>query len=368
MPFEASTSISRDLANVAERISGADELTPSFCERLTHALSQLWGAGAETMHDDDRARFDAILVRIVPTTSVGTRIELSDKIARSSEPPRGILLVLAHDEIEIAGPILRLSPALGDDDLVDVARRCGARHMCAIAERPLLSIRVTDVLVLRGDDDVRRVVVANPGARLSDKSFARLSLQTREDSAIGLVLIAREDLPDLVVRFLQNNGSPEIRRALDARDDRPRPAAAAAAAQVAKSIRRAEDGWLEPYDFEAARSVLPHLAEQRHQIDAFVRRLAQTDRFPEIVVVIGEVTGIPLDLVKHMLVALDTDPFVKVARSLGLRNDTVQEILMIGPWLHRLDARARESTILAFQTTDVDDARARVRRWAGEAR
>ena len=359
-------SISRDLARVAERISGDDELTPTFCERLTHALSQLWGAGAEDMHDDDRARFDAILVRIVPTTSVGTRIELSDKIARSSEPPRGILLVLAHDDIEIAGPILRLSPALGDDDLVDVARRCGARHMCAIAERPLLSIRVTDVLVLRGDDDVRRVVVANSGARLSDKSFARLSLQTREDRAIGLVLVARADLPDLVVRFLQNNGSPEIRRALDARDDRPRHGTAVA--QVAKSIRRAEDGWLEPYDFEAARSVLPHLAEQRHQIDNFVRRLAQTDRFPEIVVVIGEVTGIPLDLVKHMLVSLDTDPFVKVARSLGLKNDTVQEILMIGPWLHRLDARARESAILAFQTSDVDDARARVRRWAGETR
>lgn len=366
MQFEAMSPISGDLARVADRIACDVDLTPAFCERLTRALSQLWTIGGETMQADDRERFDAILVRIVPTSTVGARIELSDRIARSPEPPRGVLLVLAHDDIEIAGPILRLSPALGDDDLVDVARRCGTTHMCAIAERPDLSIRVTDVLVLRGDDGVRRVVVANPGARLSDKSFARLSLQTREDGALGLVLVARVDLPDLVVRFLEANGSPDIRRALHDRRNHPRDAGVST--QVAKSIRRAEDGWLEPYDFEEAQAVLSNLPEASQQVDAVVRRLAHTDRFAEIVVVLAQKTEIPLDLVKHMLVSLDTEPFVKVARALGLKNDTVQEILMIGPWLHRLDARAREATMLAFQATDVEEARARVRRWAGTAR
>ncbi len=363
MPLDSSTSISRDLAKVAERLAANEELAPEFCERLTHALSQLWRAGADDLPEDDRRRFDAILVRIVPTTTVGTRIELSDSIARSVVPPRGILLILAHDEIAIAGPILRLSPALGDDDLVDIARRCGPIHMGVIAERSELSIRVTDVLVLRGDDRVRRVVVANAGAHLSDKSFARLSLQTRDDAEIGLVLVARADLPDLVVRFLETNGSPEIRRALIERENRPRDPALTA--QVAKSIRRTEDGWLEPYDFDEATRVVPRLAEGRHQIDTFVRRLAQSDRFPELVVVLSEVTGIPLDLVKHMMVSLDTEPFVKVARAIGLKSETVQEILMVGPWLHRLDARGREAALLAWQTTDTDDARARVRRWAG---
>lgn len=362
MPIQASTSLSRDLAKVVDRV-GDDHLTPDFCERLTRALSQLWSVGGEAMPEDDRARFDSILVRIVPTTTVGTRIELSDAIARSPMPPRGILLVLAHDDIEVAGPVLRLSSALDDDDLVDVARRCGPTHMCAIAERPELSIRVTDVLVLRGDDDVRRVVVGNAGAHLSDKSFARLSLQTREDEAVGLVLVARADLPELVVRFLQNNGSPEIRRALIERENRPRDDALSS--QVARSIRRTEDGWLETYDFERARGVLTRLGEARHQIDPFLHRLAQNEHFPEIVLVLAEVTGIPLDLVKHMLVSLDTDPFVKVAKAIDLQAETVEEILMIGPWLHRLDARARSAALLAFQATDVDDARARVRRWAG---
>lgn len=364
MPRETTMSISRDLARVADRIAAGSDLKPDFCDRLTHALSQLWSVGAEALADDDLSRFDSILVRIVPTTSVGTRIALSDQIAVSPIAPRGILLVLAHDDLAVAGPVLRLSPALTDEDLVDVARRCGARHMGVIAERSQLSIRVTDVLVLRGDDDVRRVVTANAGAHLSDKSFARLSLQARDDETVGLVLIARADLPDLVVRFLQANGGAEVRRALVARENRTHDGEIFG--HVAKSIRLTEDGWLESWDFESAASVLQRLGEARHQLDPFVRRLAQTDRFPEIVHVLAEVTGLPLDLVKHMMVSLDTDPFVKVARAVGLKAETVAEVLMIGPWMHRLDARAREATMLAWQATDVDDARARVRRWAGE--
>lgn len=364
MPIESTMSISNDLTTVADRIASKGDLRPDFCDRLTRALAQLWSAGADGIADDDVTRFDSILVRIVPTSSVDTRIELSDRIATSPVAPRGILLILAQDDLDVASPILRLSPALTDEDLVDVARRCGPAHMGAIAERPKLSIRVTDVLVLRGDDGVRRVVTGNSGAHLSDKSFARLSLQARDDEKVGLVLVARTDLPDLVIRFLQANGSAEIKRALVDRQGLPRDGEITG--HVAKSIRLTEDGWLESWDFEAAATVLARLGEARHQLDPFIRRLAQTDRFPEIVIVLAEVTGLPLDLVKHMMVSLDTEAFVKVARAVGLKADTVAEVLMIGPWLHRLDARARDATMLAFQTTDADDARARIRRWAGE--
>ena len=364
MSIQASTPVSRDLARVADRIAASALLRPEFCDRLARALSQLWSVAAPQFVDEDLGKFDAILIRLVPTTSLDTRVELSDRIADAEQAPRALLLVLAHDAIEVAGPILRRSPALADDDLVDVARRCGAGHMGAIAERPEISIRVSDVLVLRGDDLVRRTVCANPGAHLSDKSFARLSLQAREDESFGIVLVHRADLPELVVRFLRDNGSPTLRRALDERDSGR--GVHDPLARISTSIRATEAGWLEPYDFEAAAAVLQRLGDARHHLDPFVRRLAQTDNFPEVVQVIAEVSGLPLDLVKHMMVSLDTEPFAKVARAVGLRVETVQEILMIGPWLHRLDARARDAALLVFQATTVDDARARLRRWVGD--
>lgn len=362
MSVQAQLSISGDLARVAERIAASADLAPVLCDRLTRALGQLWSAGRDGFASDDVESFDAILLRVAPAATRDARADLSDRIARSPTPPRAVLLVLAHDAIEIAGPILRFSPALGEEDLVDIARRCGLSHMGAIAERPELSVRVTDVLVLRGDDGIRRLVTANAGARLSDKSFARLSLQARDDTAVGLILVARADLPDLVVRFLQANAAPEVCRALEERELAPRTDDVAV--HVARSIRLTEEGWLEPYDFEAAASVLRRLSDARHQLDTFVRKLAQTDHFAEVVHVLAAVAGLPLEHVKHMMVALDTGPFVVLARALGLKSDTVQEILMIGPWLHRLDPRAREATLLAWTTVDSDEARATLRRWA----
>lgn len=176
MSVEGRTTVSQDLAAIADRVAAEHLLRPEFCDRLTSALSQLWSIASAEIVDDDLGRLDSILLRLVPVTSRGTRIELSDRICDSMQPPRGVLLVLAHDEIDVAGPILRRSPALTEDDLIDVARRCGTSHMGAIADRTSIPFRVTDVLVLRGDDVVRRVVCRNAGALISDKSFARLSL------------------------------------------------------------------------------------------------------------------------------------------------------------------------------------------------
>ncbi|TBW38795.1 DUF2336 domain-containing protein [Siculibacillus lacustris] len=353
--------ISEDLARVVERVEHIRGLDADLCERLTRSVAQLWGHAGALCSDDDRASFDRILVRITPEASVDTRLFLSDRLAAVVEPPRGILLVLARDVVEVARPVLENSPALTDADLVEIARSRGAAHMEVIAERRDLSIRVTDVLVLRGDDAVRRVVAGNGGARLSDKGFTRLGLQACNDHVVETRLVRRDDLPDMIVHFLIERGSPEARselakRARHALDgDR--------LGYSALSIRATEDGWLDPYDFVQAAGVLSRLDELRHHLDSFVRKLAQTERFPEIVHVLAAATGLPLDTMKHVMVGLDTEPFVVAARAIGLKVETVGELLATGPWLHRLDARARAAAEAAFHALPTQEARRRLDAW-----
>jgi len=360
MSGTTTSSLSRDLSRVAERLGASDVLGQQFCERLTRSLTQLWGLAEASMSDDDLDCFDAILIRIAPTAPVDARVDLSDRISTTRRPPRRLLLALARDIVEIARPVLENSPALTEADLVDIARTCGLGHMEAIAERHELPIRVTDVLVLRGDDIVRRIVAGNGGAHLSDKSFARLSLQAREDPTVESRLVHRDDLPDLIVRFLLENGSQKAREILIERAEQA-PTKGPSACLV--SIRLAEAGWLEPYDFEAAAEILGPLKNARHQLDGFVRRLAQADHFAEIVQVMAAVSELPLDTVKHMMVGLDTSSFVVVARFAALKPETVRAVLSTGPWLHRLDNRARDAAVAEFQALSIDDARARLRSW-----
>ena len=130
-----------------------------------------------------------------------------------------------------------------------------------------------------------------------------------------------------------------------------------------RSLVAAEDGWLEPYDFTAAAAVLGPLANARMKLDGFVRRLAATECFPEIVHVLADVSHLPLDTMKHLMVGLDTEAFVVVARAVGLKIETVREIMNTGPWLHRLDDRTREATARAFEALDGETARARLDQW-----
>ncbi len=354
--------ISNDLERVVWRVENGNELGPDFCDRLTRSLAQLFHHADAACSDEDRASFDRILIRIAPGATDGARLFLSDHLAGSPQPPRAILLLLANDDVEVARPILERSPALGENDLIDIARHHGARHMEVIAERGDLTFRVTDILVLRGDDDVRRVVAGNDRAQLSDKGFARLSVQSRGDTVVEARLIRRGDLPDLVIRFLIENGSPTAREALVDRDRGARPIRSLGCGAL--PIRAAEDGWLEPYDFEASAVVLDRLAEVRNHVDGFLLRLAQSDRFPEIVHILAAVTDIRLETMKHLMVSLDTEPFAVIARALTLKTDTVREILATGPWLHRLDARSRDAMIARFRGLDPDEARARLVHWA----
>ncbi|MDK9697663.1 MAG: DUF2336 domain-containing protein [Siculibacillus sp.] len=353
--------ISDDLAHVVRRVENATLLGADFCDRLTRSLAQLFDIAAPNCSDDDRAAFDRILVRITPGATIEARIYLSDRLADSDLPPREILVALANDVAEVARPILVRSPALGECDLIDIARARGPGHMGAIAERVDLTIRVTDVLVLRGDDQVRRIVAGNETAPISDKSFTRLSLQARGDMVVEARLIRRGDLPDVVIRFLVENGSPEARRALAERP--PAHRAPTFHDGTLLPIRAAEDGWLDAYDFEAATSILDRVDEVRNHVDGFIRRLAEADRFAEVVLVLAEVTGLPLETMKHLLVSLDTHPFAVVARALSLKSDTVRELLSTGPWIHRLDDRGRDAALMLFRSLDPEDSRMRLREW-----
>lgn len=364
MQTVATSDMSRDLERIVCRVEGAQQLGADFCDRLTRSLTQLFQVAEASCSPEDRVSFDRILVRVAPVASEDARLALSDALADAAEPPRAILLKLANDVLEVARPILVRSPALADEDLAEIARINGSGHMIAIAGRPGLGYRVTDILVLRGDDDVRRAVAANPSAHLTDKSFSRLSLQARSDTLIEARLLRRDDLPEVVIRFLVDHGSVAAQAA---QAERSRARARSGLGTCTVPIRAAEDGWLEPYDFTAAAAVLDRLPEVRNHVDGFVRRLAETDRFAEVVQILAGASDLPLDTMKHVMVSLDTEPFAVIARALALRSDTVSELLSTGPWLHRLDTRMREQTVTLFRALDPDDARARVHGWVEEA-
>lgn len=141
--------------------------------------------------------FDVVIARLTAAIETRARVDLAERLADVPNAPPGVIRSLAHDEIMVARPVLARSDRLSDQDLVSVAVERGRDHMLAISERDLLSEKVTDVLVSRGDQVVAHAVAGNATARLSNRGLDALVDKARADDALTALLSQRIDIaPD----------------------------------------------------------------------------------------------------------------------------------------------------------------------------
>ena len=100
-----------------------------------------------------------------------------------------------HDEIAIAGPVLRESARLSEDDLIEIAETKSEPHLLAVSGRWWLKEVVTDALLARQYPSVSRRIVGNPGARISAAGFAIVVAQAETDAGLAVEAGIRVDLP-----------------------------------------------------------------------------------------------------------------------------------------------------------------------------
>jgi uncharacterized protein (DUF2336 family) len=157
---------------------------------------------SDTSSDGVLDAYDTVLLRLSGMVDPAVRAEIAADLARQRRVPPAIVRHLALDEIEIAQPLLILSPMLSDADLCGIAEIRGVQHRRAIARRPLIGGTVTDLLIARGDDSVRRALAGNVTARISLAGFEKLLEQAKRDAAMRELLAHHPALPGDIRRAL----------------------------------------------------------------------------------------------------------------------------------------------------------------------
>ncbi len=140
--------------------------------------------------------FDEVIYRLIKKSDRATLAEVANALAPVQKGPAKVLGTLArHSDSSIIGPVIALSPSLRDKDLADIAEKAEPRMLMAIAARPKLGEVVTDVLLKRGNQDIKLRVINNPKAKLSESGFARLVIGLNGDKKLAAAISARADVP-----------------------------------------------------------------------------------------------------------------------------------------------------------------------------
>ncbi len=149
------------------------------------------------------------------------RRALAVTLQNSPHLPREIAVKLASDLDSIAMPILSSSPALTDDDLIDVVRSGVAVRQMAVAGRKKVSSKVVQVIASEGREPAVAVAAANNGAVFSEDSFSITLERFGKNAKITDGLIARDSLPVHVAEKLVSLVSDEALKRLAKRHELP---------------------------------------------------------------------------------------------------------------------------------------------------
>jgi uncharacterized protein (DUF2336 family) len=176
-------------------------------------ITDLFLTGVDDFEAQHVDVFDDVLCGLIEKIEREAVAELSRDVAELPKAPHMLSRRLArHDDIEVAGPVLRRSVVLNESDLIEVAQNKSQLHLEAIANRAHVSERVSDILIDRGNATVLCTVAGNAAARFSTRGYSTLLDQAKSNANIASALVGRSDLSPAMFRKPAAQASADVKK------------------------------------------------------------------------------------------------------------------------------------------------------------
>jgi len=293
----------------------------------TRRISELFLQGAANFRSDHVELFDGVLIDLVPHSELAARAELAERLSLLANAPPRLVGHLARDqEIRIAGPLLRRSPVVDDETLMEIARIRGQDHLLAMSERSRLSPDITDVIVRRGDREVVRRAAANAGARFSDSGYSALIKRAVRDGVLTLAVGQREDLSGSQLKDLLAGTLDVVRRRLF---ELVKPGRQAAIKQAMSEISGVPDPVEADRDFAPAQRAILALHRAGELNEAALLGFAKAHQYEESVAALSAMSGVKIATVDGLISGDRNDPILIVGKATGLEWATVRALILL---------------------------------------
>ena len=152
-----------------------------------------------------------VLIELLRQAETDIRQSLSEKLSVLDTVPLRLVLQLANDDIEIARPVLKNSPVLGEFDLMYIIKSKTSEYWQTIATRKCLSDQVIDVLADTNDFDTALALAENTEIVLTQHAMVALSDIARDSDVLAIPLLRRSEVPSELAMALYKYVGEEIK-------------------------------------------------------------------------------------------------------------------------------------------------------------
>jgi uncharacterized protein (DUF2336 family) len=300
--------------NVARRVETLRRVTDLFIE------------GAVDFSSEQIGLFDDVFQCLMEHIETSAKTLLANRLAPLDAAPPLTIRALAFDDlIEVAAPVLSRSERLDDETLIETARNKSQAHLVAISTRRVLSGAVTDILVLRGNDEVIHNTVNNPGASFSERGYTRLIDRAEGDDNLATCLGLRPTIPRHLYLKLVAKASVTVRARLEAANPQQAGEVSSAVQEATQRARNAPSA-ITP-ETAIAHALVKSLYEDgrldEHQVAAF----AEAGKFDEANAAIAALANVSVSIAENMMVETRSEGVMILAKVASMTWPTVKAII-----------------------------------------
>ncbi len=195
-----------------ELIELAKEPSSDRRRALLRKITDVFLRDAGSHSDSQSESFGDIMHQLAYDLERDIREELSNRLASVEFAPHQLIRALAHDEIDVAKPVLEQSPVLTEDDLIEVSQKHDQEHLQAITSRSEIGERLSRVIVERGDDVTVEKLLKNEQARIAPDTAEKITDRAKTSVRLQEPLIGRSDVTQEMLVDLYKHVADEIKQ------------------------------------------------------------------------------------------------------------------------------------------------------------
>jgi uncharacterized protein (DUF2336 family) len=290
-------------------------------------IAGLFFEGAATLQDRHVDFLDNILIDLVPYAELNVRAEIAERMSLYANAPPVLVGRLAREnDILVASPVLKRSPVLDEETLIEIAQVKGPGHLLALAERKTLSSEVTDAIVRRGDREAVRRAAGNAGARFSERGYSELIRRAGQDGVLTLAIGQRDDLSDQRLKDLLAGSLDVIRRRLF---DVVKPERQNAIKQAMAETSDVPASSKIKRDFARAQRTILALHKDGGLGEAALLHFAKIRHYEEAIAALAALSGVGIGVLDNLVQSDRYDPILIVGKAIGLEWATVRALILL---------------------------------------
>jgi uncharacterized protein (DUF2336 family) len=347
-------------ALIAELDGAVDGRSAERWVEILRQVTLLFLTDADRFDESQIAVFDDVFLRLIDRVDVRAQALLSNNLSGIASAPRKAVRQLAlHNDLLVAGPVLRKSSSLLEKDLIEIANARGQPHLLEISGRQTVNASLSDALVERGEPAVLDKLIQNLGARFSDAGCAALIEKAKRDERLAEKLLRRSDVPaalrqelvakvdDARMRFLQTV-SPALQEKIQA--------------TIATTAQRVVSTPL-PVDYSAAMGKMAELSRKGGLNDRSVNRFAVEHEYVDVVAALSFLSGTPVEVIVPLIKGAELDGLMVACKAARLNWSTTTMIIRHRPGCSSVTDCELEQAQAAFDALSLSVAQRTIRLW-----